>query len=122
MSNSLKIEPTRDILQPVRHDSTRMALYRFLRKLFFTSVIVSVLNFALFLTGTFYLGGNALKGKIEDGRYYVWGYHNGTKGYSEVSQATFNYSKWHACSVIVTWPFMILAAFVYERVRRGPDA
>jgi hypothetical protein len=96
----------------------RRVSYRFLRKLFFTAVIVSILNFALFLTGTFYLGGNAIKGKIADGRYYVWGYHHGTKGYAEVSHAVFNYSKWHANSVIVTWPFMILGCFLYERIRR----
>lgn|ERR1039457_4608608 len=118
MPNGLKIEPSRDILQL---DSTRRALYRILRKLFFIAVVVSVLNFALFLIGTFYLGGNAVKGKIEAGRYYVWGYHHGTKGYAEVSHAAFNYSKWHGDSVIVTWPFMILAYFIYERIRRRPE-
>jgi hypothetical protein len=96
-------------------------LYRFLRKLFFTAVIVSVLNFALFLVGTLYLGGNAVKRKIETGKYYVWGYHHGTKGYAEVSRAAFDYSKWHADSVIVTWPFMILAYFIYQRIRKRPE-
>jgi len=120
MPNGLKIEPSRDILHAVQQDSRRRKLYRFLRKLFFTAVTVSVLNFALFLSGTFYLGGNAVKGKIEAGRYYVRGYHHGTTGYAEVSQAAFNYSKWHGYSVIVTWPFMILAAFMFERIRRQP--
>ena len=72
----------------------------------------------LVLGWTFYLGGNAVKGKIEAGRYYVGGYQHGAKGYSEVSHAAFNYSKWHAYSVIVTWPFMILACFLYERIRK----
>lgn len=98
----------------------RRELYRFLRKLFSTAVIASILNFVLFLAGTFYLGGNAVKGKIEAGRYYVWGYHHGVEGYAEVSHAAFNYSKWHADSVIVTWPFMILAAFMYQRIRGRP--
>src|SRR5258708_5325392 len=112
MANGLEIEPSSDVPQAVRQDAMRRVSYRFLRKLFFTAVIVSVLNFALFLAGTFYLGGNAIKGKIEAGRYYVWGYHHGTKGYAEVSRAAFNYSKWHVYTVIVTWPFMILAVFI----------
>ena len=82
---------------------------------------VCVLNFAVFLAGTFYLGGNAIKGKVEAGRYYVWGYHHGTRGYAEVSHAVFNYSKWHANSVIVTWPFMILACFLYEQFKKRPE-
>jgi hypothetical protein len=121
MASGIEIEPSREISQSVRRDSMRRVMHRFLRKLFFTAVIVSILNFALFLTGTFYLGGNAIKGKIEAGRYYVWGYHHGVEGYAEVSQAAFNYSKWHANSVIVAWPFMILARFTYERIRRRTE-
>ena len=79
------------------------------------------MNFAVFLAGTFYLGGNAVKGKIEGDRYYVWGYHHGTRGYVEVSRAAFDFSKWHGYSVIVTWPFVILAAFMFERIRRRPE-
>ena len=87
MPDGVKIEPSQDILQAVRQDSMRRVLCRFLRRLFFTAAIVSVLNLALFLAGTFYLGGNAVKGKIEAGRYYVGGYQHGAKGYSEVSHA-----------------------------------
>jgi uncharacterized BrkB/YihY/UPF0761 family membrane protein len=121
MVNILEIESAEAVSQAVRQDSGRGVSYRFLRKLFFTAVVVSVLNFALFLTGTFYLGGNAIKGKIEAGRYYLWGYHRGINGYVEVSRVAFNYSKWHANSVIVTWPFMILACFTSERFRRRPE-
>lgn len=120
MANSLEIEPSRDVSQAVRQDSACEVSYRFMQKLFFIALIVSVLNFALFLTGTFYLGGNAIKGKILAGRYYVWGYRHGTTGYAEVSHAAFNYSQWHANSVIVTWPFMILACFIYGQNKRRP--
>ncbi len=99
----------------------RRVLHRFLRKLFFTVVIVGLLDFALFLAGAFYLGGDAVNGKIEAGRYYVWGYHHGTKGYAEVSHVAFDYSKWHAYSVMVTWPLMILTSVMYERIRRRPE-
>ena len=84
-------------------------------------MIVCALNFAMFLTGSFYLGGNAIKGKVQAGRYYVGGYRHGIKTYAEVSPTAFNYSNWHATSVIVTWPFMILAYFIYERMRRRHD-
>jgi len=89
--------------------------------MFFTAVGVCALNFAMFLTGTFYLGGNAIRGKVEAGKYYLWGYHHGIKGYVEVSRAAFNYSEWHSNSVIVTWPLMILACFTNERFRRRTD-
>jgi|SRR6266568_33771 len=121
MPNGAKIEHSRDILKAARQDSMRRVLHRFLRKLFFTVVIVGLLDFALFLAGAFYLGGDAVNGKIEAGRYYVWGYHHGTKGYAEVSHVAFDYSKWHAYSVMVTWPLMILTSVMYERIRRRPE-
>ena len=121
MANVLEIEQAEAISQAVQLDSVRGVSYRFLRKLYFTAVTVCVLNFAVFLAGTFYLGGNAIRGKIEAGRYYVWGYHHGINGYVQVSRAAFNYSKWHANSVIITWPFMILACFTYERFKRRPE-
>ena len=118
MPNGLKVEHSWDILNAARQDSMRRVLPRFLRTLLFTSVIVGLLNFALFLAGVFYLGGDAVNGKIEAGRYYVWGDHHGAKGYAEVSHDAFYYSKWHACSVMVTWPLIILAGVAYQRIRR----
>jgi hypothetical protein len=121
MPNGLKIEHSRDILKAARQDSMHRVLQRFLPRLFFTLVIVGVLDLALFLAGAFYLGGDAVNGKIEAGRYYVWGYRHGAKGYVEVSHGAFYYSKWHAYSVMVTWPLMILAGVMYERIRRRPE-
>lgn len=118
MANSAGTEPSGQISQAVPQDSVPKMSQLPLRKLFFISMILSVLNFSSFFLGTFYFGGNAIKGKIDGGRYYLWGYHHGVEGYSEVSPAAFNYSKWHAKSVIITWPFMILGCFIYERIRR----
>jgi hypothetical protein len=95
---------------------------RFLRKLCAIVMVVCFSNFLLFLAGTFYLGGDAVNGKVDGGRYYLWGVHGGTKGYTEVSQAVFNYSRWHVYTLMVTWPLMILAALACERIgRRGED-
>ena len=118
MVSHLQTEPSGDISQAFKQDLRRKPSNRSLRKLFFTAVILGVLNLALFVIGTFYLGGNAIKGKIEAGKYYVWGYHRGIKGYAEVSHTCFVYSEWHGKSVIVTWPFMILACFIYERTKK----
>jgi len=82
-------------------------------------VVVGLLNFVLFVAGSFYLGGDAWNGKVEGQKYYVWGYHHGQKGYTEVSRSVFDYSRWHVYSVMVTWPLAILAGIVAERVRRS---
>jgi hypothetical protein len=117
MPNAVTIGPSSDNSRVPRQDFMRTALQRYLRKAFITGVTVCLLNLAVFVAATFYLGGDALKGKIEAGRYYVWGTHHGTKGYTEVSHAAFEYSRWHAYSVIVTWPLILLALFKFDRTR-----
>jgi hypothetical protein len=49
-------------------------------------VVVCLLNFALFLAGASYFGGDAINGTIVGQRYYLWGYHHGTKDYIEVTK------------------------------------
>jgi hypothetical protein len=72
----------------------------------------------LFLAGTFYLGGDAWNGNVEDHKYYAFGYHHGQKGYTEVSRAAFDYSRWHVYSVMITWPLAILAGTIGWRTVR----
>jgi hypothetical protein len=72
--------------------------------------------------GDFYFGGDAWNGKIEAGKYFLWGDHNGSKGYIEVSKSVFEYSRWHGYTVMVTWPLIVLAGLVCERVTRRSDA
>ncbi len=90
----------------------------FLQRLCRVAMIVGPLDFLLFLVGAFYFGGDAWNGKVEAGRYFLWGYHNGTKGYIEVTKAVFDYSKWHVYSVMITWPLMLLAGFVSSRIKK----
>jgi hypothetical protein len=65
---------------------------------------VAVVNFAAFAVLSLAWGGDALNGKVADGRFYL-----GHKGHSvEVSEATWRVSRAHAISVLVTHPLAIL--------------
>jgi len=75
-----------------------------------------MLNFIIFVAIALYLGGDAVNGKVEGGRYYLMGL--GSKGYTEVSEPVFNYSKWHVYSLLGTWPMVMAAAFALSRARK----
>lgn len=60
--------------------------------------VVAVVNFVAFLIGAAKLGGDAVNGKTEDGRYYVADHGKLT----EVSQAAFTYSRIHCYTLFVT--------------------
>ena len=73
---------------------------------------VSIANFAAFAIVAAILGGDAVSGKIQDGHFYL-----GSHGkYTEVSQATYDYSRLHTHSVWVTHPLAILAVFAATRI------
>jgi hypothetical protein len=72
------------------------------------------------------IGGDGWGGYVEDGHYFV-GYHG---AYTEVSQATFIYSKVHLVVSVALIPFLIIAGFIAallrerrikERERTGSD-
>jgi hypothetical protein len=85
-----------------------------------TMTFIGLLNMAVFLAIDLRLGGDALNGKASSGHYYVYGYHpkTGQKGYTEVSEATFRYSKWHGYSALVTWGLMMVAGLVLKRAEK----
>ena len=78
---------------------------------------VGILNFVVFVAIACYLGGDAVNGKIEGGRYYLFGVRSeaGRKVYTEVSESVFNYSKWHVYSLWATWPLVMAAGFAANR-------
>ena len=82
-----------------------------------TMIFIGLLNLAVFLAIDLRLGGDALNGKASSGRYYIYGYQPKTrqKGYTEVSEAVFRYSKWHGYSALVTWGLMMVAGVVLKR-------
>jgi hypothetical protein len=67
--------------------------------------ILAAVNFVALFVSYLVLGGDATRGKVEDGRYYL-----GRKGkYTEVSRGVWLYSRAHVISVCITHP---LALFV----------
>ena len=89
--------------------------------------VLAILNFVVFLGVAAHLGGDAVNGKIEAGRYYLWGWnaHTGTKSYTEVTPAVFEYSRMHVYSIFITWPIMFVGSLALRargrprRVTRG---
>jgi hypothetical protein len=69
-----------------------------------TLVLVAVLNFVLFWIIGVSIGGEALTGKIEDGRYFLREYGR----YTEVTHGVWMYSKVHTISVYVTFPLAFI--------------
>jgi hypothetical protein len=83
-------------------------------------IAVGLLNFLIFVAGAIYLGGDAVNGKIEGGRYYLFGVRSesGRKVYTEVSKPVFTYSRWHVYSIFVTWPLVMVAGFASNRYKK----
>jgi hypothetical protein len=69
---------------------------------------VGILNFALFAIIAICLGGDALNGRCENGRYFVSNHGKRT----EVSEAVFTYSRIHASSVLVTHPLALASGWI----------
>jgi hypothetical protein len=70
-----------------------------------------MVNFAIFLIGALYLGGDALNGRAVDAHYYLANHGHLT----EVNRSIFTYSKWHVWSVFVTHPLAMLCAWLLSR-------
>ena len=83
-------------------------------------IAVGLLNFLIFVAGATYLGGDAVNGKVEGGRYYLFGVRaeSGRKVYTEVSEPVFTYSRWHVYSIFVTWPLVMAAGFASNRYKK----
>jgi hypothetical protein len=82
---------------------------------------LGILNFAAFAIAATCLGGDAVNGRSENGRYFFSSHGKDT----EVSRAVFNYSRIHVYSVWITHPLAIAAGFVLSSLqsqnRSGKD-
>src|SRR5262249_53426354 len=86
-----------------------------------TFVIAAILNFVAFLAISLYLGGDAVNGKVEAGHYYLFGLRAKPwqKGYTEVSESVFNYSRWHVYSLWITWLPVMAILGIQHLGRKG---
>jgi hypothetical protein len=81
------------------------AVKRVLPVLAIAAFVIGFANFMWFFAESVNLGGDALNGFVRDGRYFVVSHGAAT----EVSKATWEWSRFHALSVFVTHPLAILA-------------
>jgi hypothetical protein len=72
------------------------------------AITVAVLNLWAFVAGAFFLGGEALNGRVDDGRYYLSNLSDGGPTV-EVSHAVWVYSYVHGVSVIGSHAALVLA-------------
>jgi hypothetical protein len=82
---------------------------------------IALMNFLALITASIWLGGNALQGKVEDGRYWI-GEDNKLR---EVSAGTYWFSLLHVGSVFLTHPMGMFAGWRgHRRAKnaRGPKA
>jgi hypothetical protein len=82
-----------------------------------TIFFLGLANFAVFVAVALRLGGDAVNGKVEDGRYFVSSHGKDT----EVSRETYLYSRTHARSVWITHPLALLAAFAAARIDKAEE-
>src|SRR5205807_853436 len=66
--------------------------------------VLAVVNFLSFFASSFYLGGDAINGHQAAGHYFLADHGHMT----EVSRTVFEYSRWHALSLLVTHPLAML--------------
>lgn len=74
----------------------------------------ALINFFLFAIGCLLLRGDAINGKVENGRYFL----RQGREYKEVPRAVFLYSKFHLYSVIVTHVSAMALGFYAERIHK----
>jgi hypothetical protein len=88
--------------------------YRICNAIFFGGLI----NFAVFWCATVSLGGDAVSGTEEGGRYFLSSHGHLT----EVSHGVFTYSLVHTYSIFFTHPLAILAGFIGQRIKKSHDS
>jgi hypothetical protein len=76
-----------------------------------------MLNFFLYFIVAVSIGGDAVNGKTEGGKFYL-----GEHGrFTEVSQSVFEYSRYHTYSVWMTHPLAMLGAYLLVTDKKKKD-
>ena len=78
--------------------------------------VIAVADFVSFIAGVWYFGGDALNGHQAAGHYFL----SNQGQLTEVSRAVFEYSRWHALSLFVTFPpAMLVGWYLSKRQNRS---
>jgi hypothetical protein len=80
------------------------------------ALVLAVANFLLFAGISLAIGGDALNGKVEQGRYFLWGRH---QAYLETTRQVYWFSKVHGFSVFILPPLALLVQSLVRRSRRA---
>ena len=74
-------------------------------------ILVAIVNFVIFVFVALNIGGDAINGTAVDGHYFL-----SSKGrLTDVSQLLFEYSAWHARSVMLTCIAGVAAGLLLKR-------
>jgi hypothetical protein len=80
-----------------------MSLPKMLNRIGWLLCLVGAVNFMVFFVVALCIGGDAINGKVENGRYYLSSHGRLT----EVSPRVWQYSRFHTISVWITHPLAI---------------
>jgi len=79
---------------------------------------LGILNFVAFVIVAVAIGGDAVNGKAVGGHYYLASHGKLT----EVSEAVYTYSLWHARSVFITHPLAMLTGYLANLEKKARTA
>jgi hypothetical protein len=71
-------------------------------------ILWCMVDFAAFVLVSIFIGGDAINGHILDGYYFVCMHDR----CHEVAKAVFEYSRWHAISLFVSFPLAFLLSWL----------
>jgi len=79
-----------------------------MQKILRVIALVAMVNFFAFWYGALIIGGDAINGKEDGGKFFV-----GDHGkYTEVTEGVYRYSRFHALSLFVTHPLGMVAGLI----------
>jgi hypothetical protein len=87
-------------------------------RLCYSVFLAAMLNFVVFFIVAARIGGDAVNGRVRDGRFYVMNHGR----YTEVSERVFTYSRWHVYSIWMTHPLALAAGYWAKRLQQADSS
>jgi hypothetical protein len=80
--------------------------------------ILGGINFVVFFGVAIYIGGDALNGHVEGGRFFLSSHGKLT----ETSESIFLYSQLHALSIFITHPLAIIGGWINHKWKKQDES